>query len=366
MSDVVELADIFREYGPTYRSKYGSRMLPSHLAAMRAIEQCRTEALGGHLYYCADCDESWYSYHSCRNRHCPKCQQDAAQAWLEKQQDLLLPVPYFLVTFTLPQPLRSLARTQQKTVYNLLFRSAAQSLQQLALDPRFVGGQIGMVGILQTWTRDLRYHPHIHFLVPGGGLSTDGQHWLRAKNHFFVHVKPLSRLFRGKMRDGLRKQGLLAQVPDETWRQDWVVDCRPVGTGETALKYLTPYVFRVALSNKRILKAQDGQVTFRYQDGETKQQRRCTLSAEAFIQRFLQHVLPKGFVKVRYYGLLAPGNRKRLAQVKRLLGKRTDECNDPQSTDADDTEGCTTVTCPHCGQPMTVVQRIQPRARCPP
>ena len=151
---MVELADIFRDYGPAYRDKYGARMLPSHLAAMRAIEQCRTEVLGGHLYYCAHCDETWYSYHSCRNRHCPKCQQDAAQQWLERQQELLLPVPYFMVTFTLPQPLRSLARTEQKTVYNLLFRTAAQSLQQLAQDPRFVGGQIGMVGILQTWTRD--------------------------------------------------------------------------------------------------------------------------------------------------------------------------------------------------------------------
>ena len=363
---MVELADIFREYGPAYRSKYGPRMLPSHLAAMRAIEQCRTEELGGHLYYCATCDERWYSYHSCRNRHCPKCQHDAAQTWLEKQHVLLLPAPYFLVTFTLPQSLRSLARTEQKTVYNLLFRSAARSLQQLAQDPRFVGGQIGMVGILQTWTRDLRYHPHVHFLVAGGGLSTDGERWLRTKNHFFVHVKPLSRLFRGKMRNGLGKEGLLLQISDATWRQDWVVDCRPVGKGETALKYLAPYVFRVALSNKRILKRENDQVTFRYQDGETKRQRTCTLPVEAFIHRFLQHVMPKGFVKVRYYGLLAPGNRKRLAQAKQLLGKRTDTGNDPQPTNADVTEALKAILCPHCGQPMTVVQHIQPRARCPP
>jgi hypothetical protein len=363
---VVELADIFRQSGPTYRDKYGEHMLPSHLAVMRAIEQCRTEALGGHLYYCAACDETWYSYHSCRNRHCPKCQQEAAQEWLEKQHELLLPVPYFLVTFTLPQSLRSLSRTQQKSVYNLLFRSAAESLQQLAQDPRFVGGQIGMVGILQTWTRDLRYHPHIHFLVAGGGLSTDGQRWMRAKNHFFVHVKPLSRLFRGKMRHGLRKQKLLAQVADETWRQDWVVDCRPVGKGESALKYLAPYVFRIALSNKRILKVEDDQVTFRYQDGETKRQRTCTLLADTFIQRFLQHVLPKGFAKVRYYGLLAPGNRQRLRQAKRLLGQEAQARREPQATNQDDGEKIKAIACPHCGHPMTVLQRLQPRARCPP
>lgn len=363
---MVELADIFREYGPAYREKYGPRMLPSHLAAMRAIEQCRTELLGGQIYYCADCDEAWYSYHSCRNRHCPKCQQDAAQQWLERQQKLLLPVSYFLVTFTLPQPLRSLARTAQKTLYNLLFRTAAQSLQQLAHDPRFVGGQIGMVGILQTWTRDLRFHPHVHFLVPGGALSADGQRWLRAKNHFFVHVKPLAKLFRGKMRDGLRKERLLSQTPDSVWRQAWVIDCRSVGTGGSALKYLAPYVFRVALSNKRILKVAHDQVTFAYQDGETKQQRTCTLSADAFIHRFLQHVLPRGFVKVRYYGLLAPSSRSRLAQAKRLLGKTTDPQVLPQTSDQDGQQEEKVVPCPHCGQPMTPMQHIRPRPRQPP
>ena len=342
-------------------------MLPSHLAAMRAIEQCRTEALGGHLYYCADCDESWYSYHSCRNRHCPKCQQDAAQAWLEKQHDLLLPVPYFLVTFTLPQSLRSLARIAAEDglqpALSLCLpspcsnwpKTPALSAAKLAWSASSKPGLVICATIRMST-----------FWFQAVDCPTDGQHWLRARNHFFVHVKPLARLFRGKMRDGLRKQGLLARLPTETWRQDWVVDCRPVGKGETALKYLAPYVFRVALSNKRILKLEHGQVTFRYQDGETKRQRTCTLSAEAFIQRFLQHVLPKGFVKVRYYGLLAPSNRKRLAQAKRLLGKRTDERNDPQSTDADGTEGIKAVVCPHCGQPMTVVQRIQPRARCPP
>jgi len=363
---MVELANIFREYGPAYRDKYGDRMLSSHLAAMRAIEQCRTEMLGGHLYYCADCDESWYSYHSCRNRHCPKCQQDAAQDWLERRRDLLLPVPYFLVTFTLPQSLRPLARTHQRTVYNLLFRCAAEALQQLAQDPRFVGGQIGMVGVLQTWTRDLRYHPHVHFLVPGGGLSADGERWLRAKNHFFVHVKPLSKLFRAKMRDGLRKHGLLSQTPAQAWRQAWVVDCRPVGKGETALKYLAPYIFRVALSNKRILKLEEGQVTFRYQDGATKRSRTCTLSAESFIHRFLQHVLPKGFVKVRYYGLLAPGNRKRLTQAKRLIGVPADVHDEPQTTTLERATEAKVIACPRCGQPMVAVQRIRPQARCPP
>jgi hypothetical protein len=233
---MVELADIFRQYGPAYRAKFAEQLLPSQLAAMRAIEQCRTEVLGGHVYYCPACEETCYSYHSCRNRHCPKCQHNAAQVWLEKQRDLLLPVPYFLVTFTLPAGLRAVAYRHQQVLYDLLFRTSAEALQQLALDPRFVGGRSGLFGVLQTWTRDLRFHPHIHFLVPGGGLAPDGETWRRAKNHFFVHVKPLARLFRAKFRDALRKTGLFAQVAPATWSQDWVVDCRPVGTGESALK----------------------------------------------------------------------------------------------------------------------------------
>jgi hypothetical protein len=290
---------------------------------------------------------------------------------LAEQRALLLPVPYFLVTFTLPAPLRALARRHQRMIYNLLFRCSAAALQQLALDPRFVGGQIGMVGLLQTWTRDLRYHPHVHFLVTGGGLAADGQRWLRARNHFFVHVRPLAKLMRAKFRATLKKSGFLRQVPSTVWQQDWVVDCRPVGSGETALKYLAPYVFRVALRNNRILKAEQGQVTFRYRAGDTGRWCTKTLSAAAFIQRFLQHVLPKGFVKVRYYGLLAPGQRARLRQAQALLktdgpcrdnapGAREEMAAAPPPTVSPPT------TCPQCGQPMRVVQHIQPRARCPP
>jgi hypothetical protein len=174
---VIELADIFRRYGPQYREKYGERMPPSHRQAMAAIERCRTEALGGHVYTCDACEETVYSYHSCKNRHCPKCQNEAAEQWLVEQQDLLLPTPYFMVTFTLPADLKQLARSNQKSLYNILFRTSAAALQQLAQDPRFVGGQIGMVGVLHTWARDLSYHPHVHYLVPGGGLAADG-HWI--------------------------------------------------------------------------------------------------------------------------------------------------------------------------------------------
>jgi len=357
-----ELADIFRQFGPAYRDKYSEHMLPSHLAVMQAIEACRTEALGGQVYHCATCDETWYCYHSCKNRHCPKCQQQAAQVWLEQQQSLLLPVPYFLVTFTLPASLRDLARRKQELVYNLFFRASAAALQELAADPRFVGGQIGCMGVLQTWTRDLRYHPHIHYLVPGGGLAADGQRWLASDPKFLVRVEPLGRLFRGKLRAGLRKAGLLDQIPAAAWRQDWVVDCRSVGRGQTALKYLAPYIFRVALSNKRIVSVQDGKVTFTYREGETGRRRLRIVTAEEFIRLFLQHVLPKGFVKVRYYGLLAPGNRHLLRQAQALLGVPCQSALSCAAAKQDEERETQThlVLCPRCGQPLQLVQSIRP------
>jgi hypothetical protein len=362
---MVELADVFRQHGPVYRKEFGECMLPSHLAAMRDIEQCRTETLGGHVYRCLHCGEERYSYHSCKNRHCPKCQHDVAQAWLEKQQDLLLPVPYFLLTFTLPDGLRKLARSNQKLVYNLLFRASAEATQQLARDPRFVGGAIGMIGFLQTWTRDLTYHPHIHYLVPGGGLSPDHQQWLSSRNGFLVPVKALSILFRAKFRDALRKSNLFESVPSEVWSQDWVVHCQPVGNGAAALKYLAPYVFRVAISNRRILCLENGQVTFSYTDSKTGQQKTRTVTAEEFIRRFLQHVLPKGFMKVRYYGFFCSANRKTLHQIRRLLDCSPDDLEAEMDTELNrkPTPG---MACPACGQVMQLVSTLRPRGRCPP
>ena len=357
-----ELAEIFHQHGPAYREKFKGRIPASHLKAIAAIEQCRTEALGGHVYTCDDCGGTRYSYHSCKNRHCPKCQNEAGQQWLARQQALLLPVPYFMVTFTLPEGLRALARSNQRLVYDVLFQTSAAALQTLAADARFVGGQLGFLGVLQTWSRDLTYHPHVHYLVPGGGLSADGQTWLRARNAFFVHVKPLSRLYRAKFRAALAKTDLLAQVPASVWRQEWVVHCQPVGSGQAALKYLAPYIFRVALSNKRILKLQDGQVTFRYRDSATRRWQSCTLPAEEFIRRFLQHVLPKGFQKVRYYGFFSAGQRQRLQQAHHLLGT----ANPPVSalaTQAPAQPPGPRLLCPTCGQPMRRTQTLLPQ-RC--
>jgi hypothetical protein len=279
-------------------------------------------------------------------------------------------VPYFLITFTLPAPLRAVARQHARTLYSFLFRASAAALQQLAQDSRFVGGQLGMIGVLQTWTRDLRFHPHVHYLVPALALAPDGTLRQPRNPAFLVAVKPLALLFRAKFQAALRQTEWYQQVPQATWQQAWVVDCRAVGSGAAALKYLAPYVFRVALSNNRIVSMHDDHVTFRYRDGDPKELRTCTLPALAFIARFLQHVLPKGFVKVRYYGLFRVGNRRVLEQVRAGLAplRQTESSPAPARTAALPAQMLppATLRCTACGQPMQLVQSIPRQSRAPP
>jgi len=356
------LGEIFRRYEPAYRARFGHSLSASQLQVLQAIEACRTEALGGHVYTCPSCQFIRYSYHSCRNRHCPTCQHQATQAWLAEQQALLLPVPYFLVTFTLPSELRAIARQQPEALYPLLFHTSAAALQQLAHNPRFLGGQIGMLGVLQTWTRDLRYHPHVHYLVPALALTPDGTRCLVGNRDFLLHVKPLGELFRAKFRAAVRQTPWASQVDTRAWAKSWVVDCRAVGSGASALKYLAPYIFRVALSNNRIERVANDAVTFRYTEGKTGAQKRATLPLDTFIGRFLVHVLPKGFVKVRYYGLLAVGKRRLLAEVRSVLALRQASAPPLPATPA--LEPLVTAPdvrrCPSCGQPMQLVQVLPP------
>jgi len=361
----LELAEIFRRYGESYRQKYAARMPSTHLKAMHAIEHCRTEALGGQVYRCPDCGHEQYAYHSCRNRHCPKCQNANAQDWLVKQQELLLPVPYFMLTFTLPAGFKDVARSHQSLVYDLLFKTSAAATQQLAEDPRFIGGQIGMVGVLQTWGRNLAYHPHIHYLVPAGGWAKDSQTWLPARQDFLLPVRALSKLFRGKMQVALRKTACYPHVPAKVWKQKWVVHCEAVGSGLGALKYLAPYIFRVALSNNRLLKLEYDRVTFRYRQTGTGAERLCTLSAEDFIHRFLQHVLPKGFVKVRYYGLFSPSGRRSLVVLRQQLQERQAIAHKAQTAYPDDLVSASEAElhrCPKCGGGMQPTCMILPTA----
>jgi len=365
---MVTLADICQQYGPAYETAFGDQLLPSHRQALRAIVQCRTAVMGGHVYQCDVCERSHYTYHSCRNRHCPQCQGDKAAGWLTRQEAMLLPTPYFMLTFTLPAELRSFARSHQRLLYNLLFRASAEATQQLARNPRFLGGDIGMVGVLHTWSRDLAYHPHVHYLVPAG--AWDGQVWRRPRcQRFLLPVKALSPVFRAKVRDALRQTDLWDQIPSEVWRKPWVVHCQRVGSGQRALSYLAPYIFRVAITNRRIVSLNDDPagglptVTFRYRPSGSRHWRLSTVPVLEFIRRFLQHILPQGFVKVRYYGFFSSGQRALLRQVAAWFKPAAPPKEQSRETAMPEPEPTDTgQRCPLCGQPLRLVQRL-PRSQ---
>lgn len=315
---MLEVADIIRAAGPEVCARLA--VLPSQKRALQAILQCRTAALGGQVYGCQECGARHYSYHSCGNRHCPKCHGQQTERWLEKQRVRLLPCPHYLLTFTLPSDLRSLARSNQKLTYGLLLSAAAASLQKLCADPKWLGAQPALMGVLHSWTRAMLYHPHAHFLVSAGGLSSDGQRWVPAKNpKFLVPVRALSVIFRAKVRDRLRAAGLLQCVPSKVWKQKWVVHAQHAGSGHKVLDYLGRYVFRIAMSNSRLESLGNGHVTFRYRDNRTQHIKRVRLPVREFLQRFLQHILPKGLAKVRHYGLSGSACRKRHATAMTLL-----------------------------------------------
>jgi Putative transposase/Transposase zinc-binding domain len=314
------VAEVVRRYGPAYLERYGATMPAAHQKVLRAIAACRTGELGMVVYRCEDCGRVHALGRSCGDRHCPSCQRDKADAWLAKQVDRLLPCPYFLVTFTLPAELRAVARSHQRAVYGALFRASSGALRALMADPRHIGTERpGFFGVLHTWGRALEYHPHVHYVVPGGGLSADGARWLPSRADFLVPVKALSIVFRGKFRDALRDEGLLEVVDPSVWRRDWVVHCQPAGDGRRSLRYLAPYVFRVAIGDHRIVSCDDGRVTFTDRKVGSNRQRKMTLDAMEFLRRFLQHVLPSGFAKVRHYGFLSPAASASLELVRWLI-----------------------------------------------
>jgi len=352
------MADILCQYGTEYLDNHNEHILPSHKKVMRHIATCRTPNMGGQKYLCQACGKFHYSYHSCRDRHCPKCQNDRIDLWLEKQFVILLPVPYFMATITVPQWLRSVFRSHQKTMYHLFFKVSAQAIMLLAKDKRFLEAEIGLMGILQTWTKILGYHPHIHFLIPGGGIRNN--QWKYSKPNFFIAAKPLNRMIRGKFREALKETGLYQLVPKKAWKQQWVCDIKAVGNGEAVLKYLAPYVYRVAISDRNILNVKNDRVTFQYKNREDKTLKKCTMNVFEFLRRFLQHVLPKGFVKIRYFGLLATKKRKNLDHVKELIGRRL-----ASKTPSYPKKTKKPMTCPDCGNVLVFICEI-PKYRGPP
>ncbi len=315
-----EIQEIFKLYAPEYLERHGQTMPAVHKKVISAIGNCRSGCFGALHYLCPSCKQKQELPCSCGNRHCPTCQGQKASLWLDKQMEKLLPCTYFMITFTVPQELRSFIRSNQRIAYGAMFDCAARALKKLARDPRFVGAeQLGFFGVLHTWGRTLNYHPHIHFIVPAGGLSADREQWLPSKPDFFVRVEPLSRIFKAKFRDAMKDEELFHKINPVVWSKSWIVNSQAVGNGQTSIKYLTPYVFRVAIANSRIVGFENGEVTFKYRKSGSKRWRHMTIDAMEFIRRFLQHVLPLGFMKIRHFGFLSGSTKTPLAKVRELI-----------------------------------------------
>jgi len=363
-----EVAEVLRFFGAAYLERFGDKLLPSHRRAIQDILSCRTAALGGHRAWCPSCLYEHYSYHSCNNRSCPTCNRQATERWLRGQLNNLLDAPYFHLVFTLPKQLHELVRSNQKNLYGLIMRSAASSLQRLAADPRYVGGKIGILCVLHTWTRAMGYHPHVHCLVPGGGLGLDCL-WHESRRKFLVPIRPLSIIFRAKFMKGLRGTLPKESPPGVVWEKPWVVYSKPTIQGaEKVLSYLSRYIHRVAITNKRILDIGNGQVTFRYKDSRDGLWKTMTLEALEFIRRFLQHVPPPRFHKVRAFGLLAPSNRLLLRQIQ-LFVASPKTAPEPEEAPEESSGGDKhrPVLCPRCGKDFLVVVPLPPiHERSPP
>ncbi len=356
-----ELADIFRRFSPEYLKRFGDRMLPGHLKAVRDIIRCRTPAMKRGGFYTCECGAEHYAWHSCGSRACPKCGGGKTDEWLRKQEAKLLPADYYLVTFTLPAELRPAARSNQRVVYGAFFKASSEALKELALDRRFLGAKIGMTGMLQTWKRDLGYHVHIHYVVPGGGLSADGRRWVYPKNRkFLVAEKPLAVLFRNKLRDLMREAGLHDAVPPRVWSKGWCVDCINVGNGRSALKYLLPYVHRTAISNNRMVSFDDRKVVFRFKPSGANEWERREMEPLKFLAVFLQHVPPSGFMRIRHYGILASACSRVVKFIQlMIISGRSRPPPEKEKIRAEK-------KCPRCGGTMTLEGIFFIRERGPP
>ncbi len=393
----LEVADIFRAHGPAFRRARAGHLSLAQLKVMSAIERCRTAALGGHVAACRDCGHSHIAYNSCRNRHCPKCQGAQARDWLAARQDELLDVEYYHLVFTLPAQIADIAYQNKAVIYGILLKAAAETTMTIAADPKHLGARIGLTSVLHTWGSALSHHPHVHMIVPGGGISPDDEQWISCRPGFFLSVRVLSRLFRRLFLEKLvaaHQAGRLhffsasARLEDRhafaTYlaplrKIDWVVYAkRPFAGPEAVLAYLSRYTHRVAISNSRLISCDDQGVSFKYKDYRREGQERqklMTLATDEFIRRFLLHVLPPGFHRIRYYGLFANGGRAaNLALARQLLAMPrkflAPESGSDDSGSGDDAEPPVPArTCPHCGGAMVIVERFeagsQPRAPPP-
>ena len=379
----LEVADIFRAHGAAWRGANAGHISLNQLKVMSAIERCRTAALGGHVARCVDCAHEHIAYNSCRNRHCPKCQSGAAKAWLAAREAELLPVRYFHLVFTLPKPIADVAHQNKRELYNLLMRASADTVVKIAADPKHLGARVGITSVLHTWGSAMTHHPHVHMIVPGGGLSQDGSKWIACRKNFFLSVRVLSRLYRRLILEGLvklHKAGKLqffgeqADLADKTVvddflktlrKIDWVIYAKEPFAGPSAvLAYLSRYTHRVAISNSRLIRADADQVTFRVKNYRIKGAGRhttMTLATNEFIRRFLIHVLPRGQHRIRHYGFYGNGNRAaNIARIRSLLGAKTPDRkrDDGGSLDKTDEPRVLALPCPCCGGQLIIIDTI--------
>ena len=351
----MSLAEILAAHWPAYVAKFGKLIPDEQHAAVRAIRRCRTAALGGQRYRCA-CGTEHFAHHSCNHRACPRCGRDDAAVWLEQQRTRLLPVVYFLVTLTVPEQLREPIRAAMKAWYGALLKEGAGALQDLAAQPKHLGAELGITAMLQTWTRDLRYHPHVHLLVPGGGLTANQLRWVRVKDaEFLVPQVKLAARFKGRLKEWLQAEQpeLFKAVPEKVWWLKWVADVQAVGSGEAALKYLANYLCQPPLREQQLERDDAPGVTFRYRENDGTVQR-GTVSGEGFVRRVMQHVLPKGFQRVRHYGWLGAAAKKKRERICALLDWKVPP---PQLATLPDR----VPKCPRCGKTMWLLGTL-PRA----
>jgi len=387
----LEVADIFRTYGAAYRMANAGHISLDRLKVMSAIERCRSAALGGHVTCCEDCAHEYIAYNSCRNRHCPKCQAGAAKAWLEAREAELLPVRYFHLVFTLPKQVADIAHQNKREIYNLLMRISADTVIRIAADPKHLGARVGITSVLHTWGSAMTHHPHVHMIVPGGGLSTDSTKWIASRKNFFLSVRVLSHLFRRLILEGLAKLhragklqffGDHAELADPVVfgaflqplrKIDWVVYAKePFAGPKAVLAYLSRYTHRVAISNSRLIRFDAESVTFKVKNYRLNGPKRHTtmmLATEEFIRRFLIHVLPKGQHRIRHYGFFGNGKRAaNIARIRVLLGSQPPNRNDTSEGDNDQSPRYLALPCPCCGGRLIIIDTFAPaqHPRAPP
>jgi predicted Zn-ribbon and HTH transcriptional regulator len=378
----LEVADIVRAAGKKFIENSREWITAKHVKVLRAIARCRTATLGYHVDECTRCGYSGYSYNSCRDRHCPKCQANARLRWINGRKKELLPVPYAHIVFTVPRALAKLALQNKKLIYTMLLQLSAETLIEVARNPKRLGAEIGFFSVLHTWTQTMQHHPHVHCVVPAGGLSFDHQRWVSANPRFFLPKWVLRKVFRGKVKDALKQAfaegkigfyGKLQHLSDpkvfrsfvrELYRDQWVVHCKPpFGGPEYVLRYLGRYTHRMAISNHRLVSFENGDVTFRWRDrAHGNVERPMTLSAEKFLTRFLLHLLPKGFVRIRSFGYLANRNRRTLLPLCFLC---LQSAHDTSIAEEQPTDRSGLWKCPHCGGPMVVILRVNPPRALP-